>query len=118
MFIKRENTDDCVIAGFAILDQKEKEFEGRQFVEVAVNVGKNAQGEDLPLINVSVWRKLFPFKKGDHVLACGEFKATKKDDKTYYSISADFVMKENSTKIVEETQPELTEIEENDDLPF
>lgn len=114
MFIKRDNKKDAIVAGYVVGDMKEKEFDGKKFFEVGVSMGK-----DVGIVNVSVWgRKPEDIKKGDRILAGGEFKATKKDDKTYYSLSADFVMKENSTKIVEETQPELTPIEEDDSLPF
>lgn len=118
MFIKRENSDDCIIAGYVILDQKEKEFEGREFIEVAVNVGKNSQGEDLPLINITVWRKLFPFKKGDHVIAAGKLRVTKKDDKTYYSMNAEFIAKEEVfNRFEDKPAKDLTPIDD-DSLPF
>ncbi len=114
MFIKRDNKKDTIVTGYVVGDMKEKEFDGRKFFEVGVSPSKDAA-----IINVSVWgRKPADIKKGDHVLAGGEFKVTKKDGKTYYSLTADFIIKENSTKIIEDLQPELTEIEEDDSLPF
>ena len=114
MFIKRDNKKDTILTGYVVRDMKEKEFDGRKFFEVGVSMGK-----DVEIVNVSVWgRKPEEIKKGDRILAGGEFKVTKKDGKTYYSLTADFIIKENSTKIVEDLQPELTEIEEDDSLPF
>lgn len=114
MFIKRDNKKDAIVAGYVVGDMKEKEFDTKKFYEFGISMGKDAG-----IINVTIWgRKPAEIKKGDHVLACGEFKVTKKDDKTYYSLTADFIIKENSTKIVEDLQPELTEIEEDGSLPF
>lgn len=114
MFIKRDNKKDAIVAGYVVGDMKEKEFDGRKFFEVGVSMGKDAG-----IVNVAVWgRKPEEIKKGDRILAGGEFKATKKDDKTYYSLTADFIIKENSSKTVEDLQPELTEIEDDDSLPF
>lgn len=113
MFIKRDKKNDAIIAGFVVGDMKEKEFDGKKFYEVGISMGK-----DVGITNVAIWnRKPEEIKKGDYVLACGHFKVTTKDDKTYYSLTADYISKENSTKIVEETDPDLVPIEDNS-LPF
>lgn len=113
MFIKRENKTDATVAGYVVGDMKEKEFDGKKFYEFGVSMGKDAG-----IVNVAVWnRKPEGIKKGDHVFAAGQFKATKKDDKTYFSLTADFIIKENSTKI-EATPAELEPYQDVDDLPF
>ena len=112
MFLKRENKTDAMVAGYVVGDMKEKEYEGKKFYEVGVSMGKDAG-----IVNVAVWnRKPEEIKKGDYVFAAGQFKATKKDDKTYYSLTADFISKENSTKV--EVPQELEPYQEVDDLPF
>lgn len=112
MFIKRENKTDAIVAGFAVGDIKEKEYDGKKFYEIGVFMGKDAG-----IVNVTIWnRKPQDIKKGDYVFACGQFRATKKDDKTYYALTCDFIAKENSEKIVVE-EPELTVIND-DSLPF
>ncbi len=115
MFFKRDKKDDVQIAGVAISDIKEKEYQGKVFFEVGVGVGKDEQGNDLPLINVTMWGRKIDIKKGDRIYACGKLKVTQKDDKKYFSLTADFVAKEESEKR-QTTPPELTETE--DDLPF
>lgn len=112
MFIKREGKDDCIIAGMAVADMKTKTYDEKEFYEIGVGVAEDQ------VINVTVWnRKPQDIKKYDRVIACGKLKVTKKDDKTFYSLTADFVAKEQTSKA--ETQPvqELTEIDD-DSLPF
>lgn len=112
MFLKRENKTDAMVAGYVVGDMKEKEYDGKKFYEVGVSMGK-----DGGIVNVAVWnRKPEDIKKGDYVFAAGQFKATKKDDKTYYSLTADFISKENSTKV--ETPQDLEPYQDVDDLPF
>lgn len=112
MFLKRDNKKDAIVAGYVVADMKEKEFDGRRFYEVGVSMGKDAG-----IVNVAIWgRKPTEIKKGNYVFACGQFKVTKKDEKTYYSLTADFIAKEDSVK--EETQHDLTEIEDDGTLPF
>ena len=112
MFLKRENKTDAMVAGYVVGDMKEKEYDGKKFYEVGVSMGKDAG-----IVNVAVWnRKPEDIKKGDYVFAAGQFNATKKDDKTYYSLTADFISKENSTKV--EVPQELEPYQEVDDLPF
>lgn len=118
MFIKRDGKDDCLIGGMVVADAKTKEYNEKEFIEFGIGMGKDADGNDLPIVNITVWNRKLDIKKGDRVLAGGKLKVTKKDNKTYYSISADFAMKETSEKKVEEQkQPELTEIDD-DSLPF
>lgn len=112
MFIKREGKEDSIVAGMAVGDMKEKEYNGKTFYEVGVSMDKDH------IVNVAVWnRKPVQIKKYDIVYAAGKLKVQKKDDKTYYSLTADFIAKENSVK-VEDCPSELTPIEEDDDLPF
>ena len=112
MFLKRENKTDAMVAGYVVGDMKEKEYDGKKFYEVGVSMGKDAG-----IVNVAVWnRKPEEIKKGDYVFAAGQFKATKKDNKAYYSLTADFISKENSTKV--EVPQELKPYQEVDDLPF
>ena len=112
MFIKREGKDDCVIAGMAVGDMKEKEYDGKKFYEVGISMGKDAG-----IVNVSIWhRKPADIKKYDKVLALGRLRVAKKDDKTYYSLDADFIAKEDSVKVQENV--ELTPVEDDEDLPF
>jgi len=117
MLIKRDGKDDCVIAGIVIGDAKTKEYNGDEFIEFGIGMGKDSDGNNLPIVNITVWNRKFDIKKSDRVFACGKLKVTKKDDKTYYSMSADFVAKETSEKKVEEAQPELTPVDD-DSLPF
>ena len=96
MFIKRNGEkNDCVVAGMVINDMRTKEFEDKTFYEIPVSMGKDAE-----IINVTVWnRKPEEIKKFDHVLACGQLKVQKVDKdgetKTYYTLNADFIVKEN-----------------------
>lgn len=118
MFIKRNGEkNDCVVAGMVINDMRTKEFEDKTFYEIPVSMGKDAE-----IINVTVWnRKPEEIKKFDHVLACGQLKVQKVDKdgetKTYYTLNADFIVKENCVKAQEKTQPELEPIDD-DSLPF
>ena len=112
MFIKREGKDDCIVAGMAVGNMKEKEYEGNKFYEVGISMGKDAG-----IVNVAIWhRKPVDIKKYDKVLALGRLKVAKKEDKTYYSLDADFVAKEDSVKVQENI--ELTPVEDDEDLPF
>ncbi len=117
MFLQRQGKEDTIIANYAIGDIKEKEFDGKKFYEVGVSMGKDSNGENLPIVNVAIWGRKIEIKKGDRIFAAGKLKVTKKDDKTYYSLTADFVIKEDSLKIEVASQPELTPTED-DDLPF
>lgn len=122
MFIKRGKKDDCLIAGYVVGDQKSKEYNGKLYIEFGIGMGKDENGENLPIVNITVWeRQLPPIKKGDRVLVCGKLKQSTKDDKTYYSLTADFCIKEilnNATQNApKETQPELEEADD-DSLPF
>lgn len=117
MFFKREKKDDCVIAGLVVVDTKEKEYNGEKYLEFALGMGKDESGNNLPLVNVSVWGRRVDVKKGDRVAVFGKLKQTTKDDKVYYSMSADCVVKEISVKNENPPQPELTEIDD-DSLPF
>lgn len=117
MFIQRVGKDDAIIANYTVGDIKEKEFDGKKFYEVGVSMGKNASGDNLPIVNVTIWGRKMDIKKGDRIAAFGKLKVNKQDDKTYYSLTADFVMKEDSLKIEVASQPELTPTED-DDLPF
>ena len=95
MFIKRDKKDDCLIAGFVVGDQKNKEYNGKNYVEFGISMGKDENGENLPIVNVAVWERQIPtIHKGDRVLAAGKLKSAEKDGKTYYSLSADFCIKE------------------------
>lgn len=118
MFIKREGKEDCIIAGCAVGDLKEKEYNGEPFVEFGIGMGKDKDGNNLPIVNITVWNRKLTVKKGDRVLACGKLKQTQKDDKTYYSMSADFVIKEATEKKETEAQDnDYTDIDD-DSLPF
>lgn len=117
MFLKRDKKDDCIIAGLVVVEPKEKEYNGKKFTEFALGMGKDENDNDLPLVNVSVWGRRVDVKKGDRVAAFGKLKQASKDDKVYYSMSADCVIKEISVKNENPPQPELTEIDD-DDLPF
>lgn len=117
MFLQRSGKEDSLIANYTVDDIKEKEFDGKKFYEVGVSMGKDANGENLPIVNVAIWGRKIDIKKGDRILAVGKLKVTKKDDKTYYSLTADFVAKEDSLKIEVAPQPELSPTED-DDLPF
>lgn len=119
MFIKRQKKDDCIIAGYVVGDQREKEFAGKRFVEFGIGMGQDENGENLPIVNITVWNRTLPtIRKGDRVLAAGKLKETKKDDKTYYSLNADFCIKEILGQEEPKTHHEdLTPIDD-DDLPF
>lgn len=117
MFIKRDGKDDCMIAGCTVGDAKEKEYNGEPFIEFGIGMGKDKDGNNLPIVNITVWNRKLTIKKGDRVFACGKLKQTQKDDKTYYSMSADFVCKEDTEK--KEADPQAdTEPINDDDLPF
>ena len=119
MFIKREKKDDCIIAGYVVRDQREKEFDGKKFVEFGIGMGQDENGENLPIINITVWNRTIPtIRKGDRVLAAGKLKETKKDDKTYYSLNADFCIKEVTAAEQKQEEPDYIPIIDDDDLPF
>ncbi len=67
-------------------------------------------------------KKIANYSKGDRVLATGKLKVTTKEDKTHYSLTADFCIKEiisgetNQNK-GENAKKELEPIDD-DDLPF
>lgn len=113
-FIKRNgDKNDCVVAGMVVDDMRTKEFEDKTFYEIPVSMGKDAG-----VINVAVWsRKPAEIKKYDHVLAAGQLKVTTKDDKTYYSLTADFIIKEDSVRVEEKPKADLEPIDD-DGLPF
>ncbi len=122
MFIKREKKDDCLISGYVVCDQKIKEYNGKQFVEFGISMGKDENDENLPIVNVAIWERNIPkIKKGDRVLATGKLKVTTKDDKIYYSLTADFCIKEilydGVQKPVKKVEEETVPIDD-DDLPF
>ncbi len=119
MFIKRSgDKNDCLVAGMVVDDMRSKTFEDKSFYEIPVSMGKDAG-----IISVTVWnRKPEDIKKYDHVLAGGQLKVTKKtseegEEKTYYSLNADFVVKEKTQKVEEKPQEELEPIDD-DSLPF
>lgn len=116
MFLKRDKKDDCIISGPVVVDMKEKEFNGKVFNEFGMGMGKDEKGNNLPIVNVTLWDRTMDIKKGDRVAVFGKLKVTQKDDKTYYTLTADCVIKEISEKR-QTTPPELTETED-DDLPF
>lgn len=120
MFIKREKKDDCLIAGFVVGDQKNKEYNGKKYVEFGISMGKDENGENLPIVNVAVWERQIPaIHKGDRVLAAGKLKSAEKDGKTYYSLSADFCIKEVVEAVNVPTPADLEPVEvDDDDLPF
>ena len=110
--IKREGKADCIVAGMAVGDMKQKEYDDKTFYEVGVGVG-NEQ-----IINVAIWnRKPIQISKYDRVLAVGQLKATTKEDKTYYSLNADFITKETAEGFEIKQKEELAEIDD-DSLPF
>lgn len=122
MFIKREKKDDCLISGYVVCDQKIKEYNGKQFVEFGISMGKDENDENLPIVNVAIWERNIPeIKKGDRVLATGKLKVTTKDDKIYYSLTADFCIKEilcdGAQRTVKKVEEEAVSIDD-DDLPF
>lgn len=117
MLLIRQGKDDAIVANYTVGDIKEKDFEGKKFYEVGVSMGKDANGNNLPIVNIAIWGRKVDIKKGDRILAAGKLKITKKDDKTYYSLTADFITKEISEKIETAPQPELTPVDD-DDLPF
>lgn len=122
MFIKRDKKDDCLISGYVVGDQKIKDYNNEQFIEFGISMGKDENDENLPIVNVAVWKRNIPeIKKGDRVLAAGKLKITTKDDKTYYSLTADFCIKEltceNAPKTPYKVDAEPTPIDD-DDLPF
>lgn len=111
-FLKREGKNDAIVAGMAVGDMREKEYDGKKFYEVPVSLTKDS------VVNVAVWnRKPEEIKKYDHVLAFGEFKQTQKDDKTFYSLTADFIMKENASKVETSAPADLQPVDD-DNLPF
>ena len=119
MFIKRSgDKNDCLVGGMVVDDMRSKTFEDKSFYEIPVSMGKDAG-----VISVTVWgRKPEEIKKYDHVLAGGQLKVTKKtteegEEKTYYSLNADFVVKERTQKVEEKPQEELEPIDD-DSLPF
>ena len=117
MILIRTGKEDVIVANYTVGDVKEKEFDGKKFQEVGVSMGKDAAGNNLPIVNVSIWGRKVDIHKGDRILAAGKLKTTKKDDKIYYSLSADFIIKEDSIR--DDYVPEgCTPIEEDDDLPF
>lgn len=120
MFIKRDKKDDCLIAGYVVSDQKEREYNGKQYIEFGIGMGKDESGENLPIVNISVWeRKLQDIKKGDRVLAAGKLKVTEKEDRKYYSMTADFCIKEFICEAQKQnTYKDGLEIVDNDSLPF
>lgn len=122
MFIKRDKKDDCLIAGYVVGDQKNKEFNGKNYIEFGISMGKDDAGENLPIVNIAVWDRTVPtIKKGDRVLAAGKLKCTKKEDKVYYSLNADFCIKEilgeNNAEKPKDEDVEVMPIDD-DDLPF
>lgn len=122
MFIKKEKKDDCIISGYVVGDQKQKDYNGKPYVEIGIGMGKDENGENLPIVNIAIWDRNIPvIKKGDRVMASGKLKKTEKDDKTYYSLNADFCIKEvtceGTPKSTETTKPKFEEIDD-DDLPF
>ena len=119
MFIRRDKKEDCIIAGMVISDAKEKEYNGKKFIEFGVGIGKDEEGNNLPIVNIAIWEREIEIQKGDRVLACGKLKITQKEDKTYYSMHADFVSKENTTKAQKQEEKKvLLEPVEDDDIPF
>lgn len=121
MFIKRSGEkNDCIVSGMAVDNMREKTYEDKKFYEIPVSMGKDAG-----IVSVTVWnRKPAEIKKYDHVLACGMLKVAKKtndagEEKTYYSLNADFVIKEalDIPKTSEKPQEDLQPIDD-DDLPF
>lgn len=120
MFIKRDKKDDCIIAGFVVGDQKTKEYNGKSFVEFGISMGKDENDQNLPIVNVAVWERQIPaIHKGDRVLAAGKLKSAEKDGKTYYSLSADFCIKEVIEASNAPTPADLEPVDIDDDsLPF
>lgn len=117
MFFKRDKKDDCMIAGMVVVDLKEKEYNDNIFYEFGVGFGKDENGNDLPIVNVTTWGRKIDVQKYDRVFVCGHLKTNQKDDKTYYSLNADFVMKENCQKR-QTTPKDLTPVDDDDSLPF
>ena len=117
MLLVRQGKEDAIVAGPAVVETKTKEFDGKTFYEIGVGMGKDAEGNNLPIINVVVWGRKADINKGDRVFAAGKLKITKKDDKTYYSLTADFVAKENSVRTEDKPKEELQPIDD-DTLPF
>ena len=109
-FIKRENKGDAIVAGMVVGDMREKDYDGKKFYEIPVSLTKES------VINVAVWnRKPEDIKKYDHIIAVGEFKQAQKDDKIYYSLTADFIAKEKSSSV----ESNLIPIDDDDQtLPF
>ena len=118
MFIKRDGKDDCLIAGFVVGDQKNKEYNGKKYIEFGISMGKDEKGENLPIVNVAVWERQIPaIHKGDRALAAGKLKMAEKDGKTYYSLSADFCIVE-AIETASIPAPADMEPVDDDDLPF
>ena len=110
MIIKRGEKPDCIVAGMAIDNIREKEYDGKIFYEVPVSIGKGAE-----IINISIWgRRPEGIVKYSKVFACGKMKtnSVEKDGKakTYYSLTADFIMAEALTP--------TSSAEEDNKLPF
>ena len=117
MIIKYGNKEDCIVAGIVVADSKEEEYNGENFVKFGLGIGKDKDGN-----NVSVWNRKIDLKKSDRVLVCGKLKINQKDDKTFYSISADYISKETCEKnppahMALLDEPEMKETED-DSLPF
>lgn len=116
-FIKRNgDKNDCLVAGMVIGDMKQKAYEGTIFYEIPVSMGSKEAG----VVQVTVWnRKPGEIEKFDHVLAVGQLKVTQKEDKVYYSLKADFIMKEQSTPVEDDFKDEIAPDNYDDDnLPF
>ena len=81
-----------------------KSVKGEDVPLCVFTVASNRHKEDVDFFPVSVWRtpaKLAGtiLKKGSHVLIRGNLKTTRKEDKTFFEISADeFVALENKQK--------------------
>lgn len=118
MFIKRTDKNDAIVSGMVVNDMREKTYEDRTFYEIPVSMGKDAG-----ILSVTVWnRKPEEIKKFDHVFCCGQFKKVTRtsedgEEKTYYSLDADFVIKETSSKIAKDQSQELVIVDDGD-LPF
>lgn len=122
MFIKRDKKDDCIIAGYVVGDQRVKEYNGKAFVEFGVGMGIDDNGEHLPIVNVTVWNRTIPsIYKGDRVLAAGKLKVNQSGDKVYYSLVADFCIKEiqaeEYTSMSKDTLANIIPIDDAD-IPF
>lgn len=117
MIIKIDKNDGRMVVGTVISDIKEDEYNGKAVYKFGLGIGKDENGNDLPIVNVVMWNRRIAIVKYDKVLACGKLKVTQKEDKTYYSLTADFVSVENSEPR-QATPKEFKEIDNNDDLQF